>query len=79
MNTKSLYSPRVVVASQQGGVLHIKCKQTGRVVLKLKLVNDDSDCMVLLDMCDSSHNTGYAWDRRAELDIAAYECGEVPA
>ena len=36
--SKSIYSPRVVVASQQGNVLYIKSKQSGRVLLKLKLL-----------------------------------------
>ena len=82
---KSSHEPRVVVASAQGEVIHIKCKQSGNVVLKLKLLNNrgitapylGGEYEVLLDMCDRQGNTGYDWSEKAERQIAAFERVEV--
>jgi len=77
---------RTVVASAQGEVIHIKCKQTGRVILKLKVLNHRSIAAaysggcheVLIDMCNSHGTTGYDCSDKAAQKIAAYERGELP-
>ena len=76
---------KTVVASAQGEVIHIKCKQTGRVILKLKVLNHRSIAApysgggheLLIDMCDSTQ-TGYGWGEISRLKIEAYERGELP-
>lgn len=73
--------PRVVIASAQGETIHIKSKQTGRVVLRLKLRPDPhhrGDYEMLLDMCDNSAESGavgYWFDAGASREIDKYEKG----
>ncbi len=79
MSKKSIYAPRVVVADPQGDVIHIKNKNTGRVILRIKLRPDlhySSDYEMLVDMCDNRAETGavaYIFGQGTDNEIDRYE------
>ena len=78
-----------VTVSAQGAVVQIKCKQTGRVILKLKLRSNrqtltngydaashsERDYDLMIAMCDA--DTTYTWDSVALAAIAECESREV--
>lgn len=78
MAVKSIFAPRVIVASQQGSVIHIKSKQTGKVILKLKLLRGQypGEQTLLLDECDSGPTT-YNRTTAAKAKIDRFDGGDA--
>lgn len=76
--------PRVVIASAQGETIHIKSKQTGRVILRLKLRpmrNHGGVYELLIDKTEFSRlneggSTVYTSDLAAGREIDRYEGGK---
>jgi len=62
---------KTTLISAQGEVVHIKSKQTGKVILKLKLLPDQSGYDLLIDACDESMT--YSFDAMARQTIAKFE------
>lgn len=71
--------PRTVIISAQGETIHIKSKQTGRVILRLKLRPDPhlrGEYEMLVDMCGGGAKYGavsYLHDITAGREIDRYE------
>jgi len=70
---------KTTLISAQGEVVHIKSKQTGKVILKLKLIPNRQfagDYDLLMDKCGSDNGIAYEWDTVAKQTIERFERGD---